>query len=331
MNTISIQSNEDRRLHIALLCGGRSAEREVSLAGADIVKKHLSPERYQVTIFDARDQIPELVQASHTIDFVFILLHGPYGEDGTVQGLMELLGLPYQGSGVLGSALAMDKHLSKMVYKDTGLRTPQWSTLQPGDATEPVLHSIVEWLGLPIMVKPCTQGSSIGISMAGEKTELKKAVEKAFEHDDRIMIEEFIKGREITGAILGNRELQALPIVEIVPDNRYNFFDYEAKYVKGATREICPAELPKEITTQAQDMALRAHKALQLAGYSRTDMLVDPLGEIYCIETNTIPGMTPTSLFPLAASAAGLSFGELLDRLVDLGLELHKEKDTNAD
>lgn len=309
------------KLRLALLCGGRSAEREVSLSGAEVVKEYLSGGRYQVELYDARDDIARLVQDAPLLDFVFILLHGPYGEDGTVQGMLELLDLPYQGSGVLGSALAMDKHLSKVVYKDAGLDTPQWMVLKRTDITSNVISSAIQWLGFPIMVKPCTQGSSVGMAKAEDRQSLERAIERAFEFDSRIMLEEFIDGREITGGVLGNEDLTALPIVEIIPSEQYRFFDYEAKYKKGATREICPAELPDDITLMAQDMAMRAHRALNLSGYSRTDMLLDQDGRIFCIETNTIPGMTPTSLFPQAAAAAGISFGQLLDRLIQLGLE----------
>ncbi len=313
--------NQESRMKLALLCGGRSAEREVSLAGADIVRNHLSPERYEVSVYDARDDIERLVRDAGKIDFVFILLHGPYGEDGTVQGLLELLDLPYQGSGVLGSALAMDKHLSKVVYKEAGIDTPQWMVLRRSDVSEGVISSAVQWLGFPMMVKPCTQGSSVGMTKARDRQELTQAIERAFEFDSRIMLEEFISGREITGGVLGNEDLTALPIVEIVPSEGYAFFDYEAKYKKGATKEICPAELPDELTLLAQDMALRAHRALNLSGYSRTDMLLSEKGRLYSIETNTIPGMTPTSLFPQAAAAHGIDFSQLLDRLIELGLE----------
>jgi D-alanine-D-alanine ligase len=215
----------------------------------------------------------------------------------------------------------MDKHLSKVVYKEAGIDTPQWMVLRRSDVSDGVISSAVQWLGFPMMVKPCSQGSSVGMTKAKDRQELTQAIERAFEFDSRIMLEEFISGREITGGVLGNDDLTALPIVEIVPSEGYAFFDYEAKYKEGATKEICPAELPDDLTLLAQDMALRAHRALNLSGYSRTDMLLSKKGRLYSIETNTIPGMTPTSLFPQAAAAYGIDFSQLLDRLIELGLE----------
>ena len=229
-----------------------------------------------------------------------------------------MLGIPYQGSGVLGSAVAMNKRLTKALYRQEGLPVARDRVVRRGD--RPVLDLLAEELGWPIVVKPNTEGSSIGIRMAKTVDELSEAIEQAFALDKEVLLEEYIKGREITGGVLGNQVLQAMPIVEIIPAEQYQFFDYEAKYKEKASREICPAELPEPITRLAQEYALSAHKVLGLRGYSRTDMIFRG-EEIILLETNTIPGMTRTSLFPQAAQAAGLTFGALLDRLIEMALE----------
>ncbi len=313
-------------LRLGLLFGGRSAERKVSLAGAMEVEKALDKNRYEVHRYDAATDIPRLVADAADLDCVFILLHGRYGEDGTVQGMLELLELPYQGSGVLGSALAMDKHLSKVTYRASGIPTPDW--LHVDRASRPADAEIVEKIGLPFIVKPCNQGSSVGIKIIKAREEAKTAIQEAFKWDSEIIAEKFITGREITGGVIGLDDLKALPIVEIIPDpEKYKFFDYEAKYKKGATTEICPAELPEETARKAQKIAIKAHRALKLSGYSRTDMIIDESGQIFAIETNTIPGMTPTSLFPQAAAAAGLDFSSLIDRLVEMAMQRSWKED----
>lgn len=312
------------KLRIALLAGGRSGEREVSLKGAAEVEKALDRDKYQVNRYDPATDLARLAADAAGIDAAFILLHGPFGEDGTVQGLLELLGIPYQGSGVLGSAIAMDKNLAKTLYQLNGLTVAAWRMATPADADNPA--PLLRDLSLPLVIKPVNQGSSLGMSIAGSASELAAGIRKAFAVDHAVMVEEYIKGREITGGIIGNAELTALPIVEVIPGEQYKFFDYEAKYQPGATREVCPAELDPKTTSRAQEIALTAHRALQLRGYSRTDMIIsDRDGAIYVLETNTIPGMTPTSLLPQAAAAAGFSFGALLDRLLELAME-GKEK-----
>ncbi|RJX36138.1 MAG: D-alanine--D-alanine ligase [Desulfurivibrio sp.] len=307
------------RLRVALLAGGKSGEREVSLAGARGVLAALDKQKYDVRQYDPASDLARLAADAAGLDMAFILLHGPFGEDGTMQGFLDLLGLPYQGSGVLGSALAMNKNLAKIHYKQAGLRVAEWRMASPGDIERP--ENLSAPLRFPLVVKPVGQGSSLGMSIARDNGELAAGLGRAFGYDREVMVEEFIRGREITGGVLGNDDLQALPLVEIIPGKEYAFFDYEAKYKAGATREICPADFPEEITRQAQDYAVRAHGALHLRGYSRTDMIVSEGGEVYVIETNTIPGMTPTSLLPQAAQAVGYSFSELLDLLIGLALE----------
>ncbi|HID97521.1 MAG TPA: D-alanine--D-alanine ligase [Thermodesulfobacteriaceae bacterium] len=314
----------EKKIRLALLCGGVSAEREVSLLGASEVRKAMDPRRYVVKHYDPASDLEKLVREAPELDAAFILLHGPYGEDGTVQGLLDLLGIPYQGSGVLGSALAMDKHLSKVAYRAAGIPTPKWIHIRSTDSYD--ASHVVHKLGLPLMVKPCSQGSSIGMSKVEDGHELEDAVREAFRWDQRVIVESFVSGREITGGVLGLNDLQPLPIVEIITDTDHAFFDYDAKY-RANTKEICPAAIPGEITRQAWSMAEKAHRSLELRGYSRTDMILTGSGKLSVLETNTIPGMTPTSLFPQAAKAAGISFDNLIDRLVDMAISArHKMK-----
>ena len=311
--------NENAKIRLALVCGGRSAERDVSLAGAKEVLKALDKDRYEVTVYDPAEDVARLAGDAGHIDVAFILLHGKYGEDGTIQGLFEMLDIPYQGSGVLGSALAMDKHLSKVVYRSAGIPTPDWIMLENMEQFNQ--NAIVTELGLPLMVKPCSQGSSVGMSLVSRESELESAVSLAFQWDSRIMLEAFASGREITAGVIGNSELEALPLVEIIPGDKYEFFDKEAKYMPGATLEICPARIDEDISSKAREIGIAAHRALCLRGYSRTDLILADDGTLMVLETNTIPGMTPTSLFPQAAAAAGLDFSALLDRLIELALD----------
>jgi len=307
-----------KKLRLALLAGGKSGEREVSLKGADEVAKALNPQKYDVRRYDPATDLAQLAAEADTLDAAFILLHGPFGEDGTVQGFLDLLSLPYQGSGVLGSAIAMDKNLSKILYRNAGLKVPDWYMAAKEDIENP--SDMIGQLGLPLVIKPANQGSSLGMTIAHSENEIAEGLKKAFAIDHQVMVEEYIEGREITGGVLGNDELTALPLVEIIPGEQFDFFDYEAKYQPGASTEICPAELDDPLTIRGQHYALTAHRALQLRGYSRTDMIISG-DDIYVLETNTIPGMTPTSLLPQGAAAAGLDFAALLDRLLELALE----------
>lgn len=307
-----------KKLTLALLSGGLSSEREVSLNSGNQVFESLDKEKYDIIRYDPASDIPRLVADAASIDAALIILHGPNGEDGTVQGLLDLLNIPYQGSGVLGSAVAMNKALSKQLYEKAGLSVPPYIVVKQGDTVEPQACS--ETLGLPLMVKPVSAGSSVGMSVVKTEASLKTALDKAFKYDEAILIESYIKGIELTGGVIGNQDPEALPLIEIIPDERHEFFDYEAKYVAGVTKEICPARIDKELTEKAQNYAKIAHTALHCKGYSRTDMILKD-SDIYVLETNTIPGMTRTSLFPQAAKAAGMSFSQLLDRLIQLGIE----------
>lgn len=312
------------KIRLALIAGGKSDEREVSLKGAEGVKAALDREKYAVVRYDPATDLAAIARDAQQIDVAFILLHGLFGEDGTIQGFLDLLGIPYQGAGVLGSALAMNKNLAKVLYRLDGLPVAPWVMAHPDDCSDP--QGILAQLRLPLVVKPVKQGSSIGMAIVKHQQELGAALEKAFQHDDEVMVEEYIQGREITVGVLGNKELSPLPLVEIIPDSRFDFFDYEAKYVAGASEEICPADVSDEVRKTAQQYALKAHRCLQLNGYSRTDMIIGE-NDIFVLETNTIPGMTPTSLLPQAAAAAGLAFPQLLDELLRLALEGKRDND----
>ena len=307
-----------QKIRLALLSGGNSSEREVSLKSGDQVYAALDKNKYDIRRYDPRDDLPRLVAEAPSLDVALIIMHGRYGEDGTIQGLLDLLGLPYQGSGVMASAIAMNKEISKKLYQQAGLQVPRAVFADRHQPPEPA--AIIAAVGLPAVIKPVNEGSSIGVSIARRPEELQAALNKAFALDRRVLVEEFIVGTEVTCAVLGNDDLQALPLVEIVPGAGYTFFDYEAKYLPGASSEIVPARLSPELTARVQQCGLTAHRALGCRGYSRTDTMVRG-EEIFVLETNTIPGMTATSLFPQAAAAAGLPFPALLDRLVALALE----------
>ena len=310
---------QTEKLHIALLAGGTSGERQVSLNGAAAVEKALDPEKFLVRRYDPAVDLVRLAADAPEIDFAFILLHGLHGEDGTMQGFLDLLGVPYQGSGVLGSAIAMDKHLAKELFRLHGLPVADWLVLE--DVNQVNLGELLERFGLPVVIKPVHEGSSLGLTLARSPEQLLQGIERALAHDSQIIVEKYIDGRELTVGVVGNSQLTALPVIEIVPGPGFDFFNYDAKYQAGASEEICPARISKEVTAQAQQHAVVAHKALRLRGYSRTDMILDAHGSLYLLETNTIPGMTATSLMPQAAAVHGLSFSKFLELLIELGLE----------
>jgi len=306
------------KLRVALLSGGISSERDVSIKSGNQVYETLDKAKYEVMRYDPATDLDKLVANAKTTDMALIVLHGPYGEDGTVQGLLDLLHIPYQGSGVLGSAVAMDKLVSKRLYEEAGLPVPPFRVVSKGETREK--EALAAKPGFPLVVKPRYGGSSIGTSIVQGPDGLKEAMERAFEQGPDVILEKYIGGTEITGGVLGNNDLQLLPIVEIIPEADYTFFDYEAKYKEGATREICPARISEAFARLAQSYAETAHRALCCRGYSRTDIIICD-ETLYVLETNTIPGMTPVSLYPLAAKTAGISFSQLLDRLIELALE----------
>jgi len=289
---------------IAVLCGGKSAEREVSLRTGAAVAAALGHRGYEVTTVDAMSDLAgQLLRLKPEV--AFIALHGRWGEDGTVQGLLELLGIPYTGSGVLASALAMDKTLTKVVLRAAGIPTPDFQRLDPT-----VTNCTVE-LEPPLVIKPNREGSTVGVTIVRRPEQLAAALAEVFTHGPDALAEAFVAGREVTVGILDG---EPLPVVEIVPDG--GFYDYTAKYTPGRTRYLCPAPLDTEQTARVTRAAVAANRAVGCSGASRVDLIVDPAGTPWVLEINTIPGMTPTSLLPKAAAAAGISFDELVERIV---------------
>lgn len=307
-----------KRLRVALIAGGISGEREISMKSGDAVERALDPKKYEVKRYDPRDDLGLLLKNGGNTDLALILLHGRYGEDGSMQGLLDLLGISYVGSGILGSALAMNKRIAKSVFRTAGLLVADDVLLYKEETYS--LEKIVERLGVSTVVKPASEGSSIGVTICHSKEELLKGIEAAFHHDEEILVERFLNGKELTCCVLGNKSLEALPVIEIIPSPKYTFFDYQAKYTPDATNEVCPARISRAQTEEVQSCAMRAHKALQCRDWSRTDMILCE-GKVYVLETNTIPGMTETSLVPLAAKTAGMTFSQLVDRLIAFCME----------
>jgi len=348
-------ADRTRKLRVAVLMGGVSSERNVSLSTGKQILESLDREKYEVIGVDAamlpgstlsqlkgaeteadavakaRDALAasaKLVSVSEIInpdrrmrpDVVFIALHGKYGEDGTIQGMLELLGIPYTGSGVLASALAMDKSMTKKVLAAEGIPIPESFDfiVKKGEWDKTSVAQKVAKIGYPVIVKPNCQGSSFGMKKVNASDELNSAIEQAAVYDDRIIVERFLEGRELTVGVLGNDSPFALPVTEIVPKNA--FYDYESKYATGGSEHIVPAKIGDEETARAQELALAVHKALGCRGMSRTDIILCD-GSMYVLEVNTIPGMTPTSLLPEAARVAGIPFAKLLDMLIEYALE----------
>ena len=309
---------ENPKRTVALLSGGTSGEREVSLKGGERAAAALDPEKYRVVRYDPAADLEKLAADAPGIDVALVILHGVGGEDGTIQGFLDLLGIPYQCSGVLGSALAMNKMVSKFFYEKAGIPVPDSIAFHEPAAADP--DACIARLGLPLVMKPASGGSSLGMTIVRSRDDFENAVAAAFANDTLVLAEQYLAGTEITGGILGNENPEALAIVEIVPKNGYAFFDYTAKYTPGETMEICPARIDPALAARARELAMTAHHALMLSGCSRTDMIISE-GRIYVLETNTIPGMTENSLLPLAAAERGLSYSQLLDRLIELALE----------
>lgn len=310
------------KIRLALLSGGVSSEREVSLNSGKQVFDALDKDRYDITRYDPKTDLKQLVMDAEKIDAALIILHGPFGEDGTVQGLLDLLDIPYQGAGVLGSAMAMNKLVAKRLYDGAGIPTPPYIALSMHDPVE--VDAIAGALGLPLVVKPACAGSSVGMTIVKQAKDLEAAIHLGFSHDDCVIVEKYIKGVELTCGVLGNGSLEVLPVIEIVPGEGHEFFDYKAKYEAGETQEICPARIDDITTKKVQDLAVKAHQALFLKGYSRTDMILCN-NELSVLETNTIPGMTATSLYPQSARVAGYSFTALLDKLIQLSIHEHEK------
>jgi D-alanine-D-alanine ligase len=302
---------------IGVLYGGLSAEREISLKSGAAVHQALIAQGYNAVAIDVGRDLAEVLKREG-VEAAFIALHGRYGEDGCVQGLLELMQIPYTGSGVLASALAMHKLYSKQAFAASGILTAPFRCFRHGESVIPAELPF----GLPLVVKPVQEGSSVGISIVKEESQLAEALELAFRHDDEILVEQYIKGQEVQVGILDDRPVGA---IEIVPKNE--FYDFEAKYTDGMAEHIFPARLEPALYETAQLIGLAAHRALGCKGYSRVDLLVTPDGDSYVLEVNTLPGMTALSLLPeIAAKGAGLSFEALVSRIIEsaaLSIKVH--------
>jgi D-alanine-D-alanine ligase len=335
-------------VRVAVLFGGTSSERDVSIASGAQVVRALRERGHEVVPIDtasgvldaasetrllhgdvaarppsaeALDLLKEggvdLLRSAEVgaIDVAFIALHGGTGEDGTLQAVLDLAGIPYTGSGMLGSAMAMDKDISKRLFETAGVPTPAW-LMAPAPRDD-----VADQVGFPAVVKPSKQGSTVGLTVVKDPALLEAAIADAFRFDDEVIIERFIPGRELTVPVMGD---VALPVGEII--SRHEIFDYECKYQPGMAEEIFPADLPDEEARTVQELALRAHVALKLRGYSRIDFRMDGEGAFWCLEANTLPGMTSASLFPKGAAAAGIPFPELCERLCDLARAEHRQR-----
>lgn len=335
--------------------GGISSERDISLSTGRQILESLDSDKYEAfgvdaallpgssrtvlrgadeeisTVAEAREALVKsnkLVSVERIVstdsglrpDVVFIALHGKFGEDGTIQGMLDLLGIPYTGSGVLASALAMDKSMAKKILAADGIPVPESVdfTIRSGNWNRADVADRVARMGYPVMVKPSRQGSTIGMTKVNGPDTLNSAIEEAAAYDEQIVVERYVTGTELTVGVIGNDEPIALPVIEIVPV--HEFYDYESKYAPGGSEHIIPARITDAQTAQAQDIALRAFRSLGCRGMARVDLMLGPDG-MCVLEVNTIPGMTPTSLLPEAAKAAGISFGRLLDMLIEFALE----------
>jgi len=324
-----------KQLKVALLCGGKSAEHEVSIRSARSILAGMEG-RYEVLLvgIDKRGEWHELSdleeevvseeaprfsldRLKNEIDVVFPALHGPFGEDGRVQGLLEMVGIPYVGGSVLGSAVCMDKDVSKRLLRDAGVAQTEFIVKRRGEAID--LGAVIERLGLPLFVKPANLGSSVGISKVKKEGELPEALEKAFEHDEKVVIEAFAKGREIECAVLGNEDPAASLPAELIPT--HEFYSYEAKYLDpNGARYVIPAALDFDTIGEIQRRAIEAFRCLCCKGLARVDFFLLPNGELLLNEVNTLPGFTAISLYPKMWQTSGLSFESLVDRLIELAL-----------
>lgn len=335
-------------MNIAVLTGGSSAERDVAIASARQVVAALRSRGHTVTVVDTTAGVLDTAAEAQLLavrvgvdwpdtkalearecefllgeminspairgaDVVFLALHGGRGEDGTVQHVLEVAGIPFTGSGPLGSGLALDKDVSKRLFRAAGVATADWLMHLPGASvtTAEVDHS----LGWPVIVKPSREGSSVGLCVVRQPDQLRPALARAAEYDPEVIVECFIAGRELTVGILGD---VALAVGEIIP--KHELFDYECKYTPGMSEEIFPAPIPDHVALEVQQLGLLAHQALKLDGYSRVDFLLTPDGHLFCLEVNTLPGLTSTSLMPQSAGAVGIGFPELCEKICTLAM-----------
>jgi D-alanine-D-alanine ligase len=298
---------------IGVLMGGLSSEREVSLASGKAILKALEEKGYAAVPIDVGRDVAERMREAR-IEVAFNGLHGKFGEDGAIQGLLEVMGIPYTGSGILASAMGMNKIISKTVFKAYGLHVGPFVVVSAGDRELP--STAQTKIGLPLVVKPSSEGSSVGVSMVNTGDELAPAMKLALSYDREVLIESYIRGMEVQVGILGERALGA---IEIVPKDV--FYSYKAKYEQGMSEHFFPARIPAAAYKQALDAGLAAHRALGCRGYSRVDFIIDAAGTPYILEVNTLPGMTATSLLPDIARGIGISFPDLVEEILRLALE----------
>jgi len=300
---------------IAVLMGGRSGEREVSLRSGKKVLDSLKSQGFRVVPLEPDDKLIDNLK-KNKIDIAYIMLHGKYGEDGTIQGLLEHFNIPYTGSRVLASAQAMNKVASKRIFLATGIPTPQYMTIDPDADIKKQCEKIKRIFPFPLVVKPTSEGSSLGVTIVKEENDLEKVLADTVKKFNDVFIEEYIKGKEVTVGILGTGDdLTALPILELKP--KAEFYDFKSKYTEGGTDFILPAKLPKDLYKHTQETALRAHRALGCRGVSRVDIIIKGSHTPYVHEVNTIPGMTDRSDLPAEAQCAGISFDELVVKILE--------------
>jgi D-alanine-D-alanine ligase len=315
----ALRSRGHEVLSVDTAHGILSGPDEQALLGGKVVKT-IPPDVQALVRLNA--QLPSTLRSLPSTEVVFLALHGGQGEDGTLQALLDLTSVPYTGSGHLASALAMDKDLSKHLFRAAGVPTANWLMAPVSgignreSGIDSFAEEVEREIGLPLIVKPSKQGSTVGLSVVRDMAQLWPAIEEAAKYDDEVMVEQFIPGRELTVGILGD---EALPVGEIIPV--HEIYDYECKYTAGMAKEIFPADLTPEETSTVQELARRAFRALKLRGYARIDFRMSPDGVFYCLEANTLPGMTALSLIPQAAAAAGISFPELCERIVQLAVD----------
>ncbi|MEW6182521.1 MAG: D-alanine--D-alanine ligase [Bacillota bacterium] len=307
-------------MRVAVLLGGRSAEREVSLRSGEAVYKALAERGMDAVKIDAGPDVAERLRAERP-DVAFIALHGKGGEDGCIQGLLEIMGIPYTGPGVLTSALAMNKIATKRVLTAGEVPTPPYAVIEPEpeEALAAMAARAAKVMPPPVVVKAPTQGSSIGMSIVRSREGLGQALEDSLRFDPVVLIERFIPGMEVTAAVLGNAEPVVLPLLEIV--SATGVYDYESKYTPGMSDHIIPPRLAEDVQRRIAALALETYKLLGCRGFSRVDFIVGDNTEPYVLEVNTIPGLTEVSLFPDAARAAGITFGDLVERLIRFAIE----------
>jgi D-alanine-D-alanine ligase len=308
-----------KKIKIAVIMGGKSSEHEISILSGKQIVNNLDKNKYEILpVVISKDGIWDLTLDSlikNGVDVIFIALHGPYGEDGSIQGMFKVANIPYTGSGVLASALGMDKIKFRMMMKEVKIPIPKYIVVNKNEKIKS-LKSLGEF---PYFVKPYDQGSSVGASIAKNRNELTISLKNAFKYSDIVIIDEFIKGRELTCSILGNSNPIALPVLEIIP-KKGEFFDYKSKYVKGGSDEIVPIDISDNLIEKIKSTSIDVYKTMGCRGFARVDLLLKN-NNLYVLEINTIPGLTQMSLFPKSARAFGLTYSKLLDKIIKLALE----------